>query len=124
MWTTRAAREGGILARYVPPRGAVKERTMRLKRSGIITKIIVFALIGYAVYSIFNVQAKIEEAQKERIAVQKLVNQKELSNAELEYDLENFEDPEVIIGIAREDLGLVMSGEIVFYDGAGADAGG
>ena len=97
---------------------------MRLKRSGIITKIIVFALIGYAAYSLFNVQARIEEAQKERAAVQKLVNQKELSNADLEYDLENFEDPDVIIGIAREDLGLVMSGEIVFYDGAGADAGG
>ena len=97
---------------------------MRLKRSGIITKIIIFALIGYAAYSLFNVQAKIEAAREERVAVQKLVNQKELSNAELEYDLENFEDPEVIIGIAREDLGLVMSGEVVFYDGAGTDTGG
>ena len=44
------------------------------------------------------------------------VIQLDLKVAELEYEIENYNDPDVIAGIARSNLGLVLPGEIVFYD--------
>ena len=90
---------------------------MRLRRSGILTKIIVFSLIIYAGVNLITLRGRIEDARVELDEVRRAVAEKELSNAELEYEIENHNDPNVIAGIARSSLGLVMPGEIVFYGG-------
>ena len=94
---------------------------MKLPRSGIVSKLILFALIVYAGLNLISLRGKIETAQEELDDVRRLVAAKELSNAELEYEIEHYNEPEVISDIARSDLGLVLPGEIVFYDG-GHDA--
>jgi cell division protein FtsB len=99
-----------------PQRTAAEENLMRLKRSSIITKIIVFALIAYAGVSLLSIQARIEAAREEQRQVQRLVDQKKLSNAELEYDIANYDDPEVKADIARENLGFILPGEKIFFD--------
>ena len=97
---------------------------MRLKKSTIITRIIVFALIAFAVVSILNAQSQISEATEVQRAIRRAVAEKELSNAELEYDLENIDDPDVIANIARANLGLVLPGEIILFDSSAPRAGG
>ncbi|MDR0489922.1 MAG: septum formation initiator family protein [Oscillospiraceae bacterium] len=89
---------------------------MKLPRSGLIAKIVVFALIIYAGVSLINLQGKIETAMEDRSKVRRQVAEKELSNAELEYEIEHYNEPGVISDIARTGLGLVLPGEIIFYD--------
>ena len=87
-----------------------------MKRSKLIVKIIVFALIIYAGVSLLNFRGRIDAQQKKYDDVRRLVAEKEVSNADLEYEIEHYNDPDVIARIARANLGLVLPGEIVFYD--------
>jgi len=96
---------------------SILQAQMRFPRSKLITKIIVFALIIYAGISLINYWGRIESAREERYDVRRAVAEQELINAELEYQIENYNDPDVKAGIARSNLGLVMQGEIVFYAG-------
>ena len=88
-----------------------------MKRSKLITKIIVFALIIYAGISLITLRGRIEEGQTELSETRRRVAAMEVANAELEYEIEHYDDPDVIAGIARSRLGLVLPGEIVFFDG-------
>ena len=90
---------------------------MKIPRSKIITRIIVFALIIYAGISLITLRGRIETVREERDDVRRAVADMEVANAQLEYEIENHDDPDVIADIARSDLGLVLPGEIVFYDG-------
>jgi len=99
------------------------EALMRFPRSKMVTKVIVFALIVYAGISLIAIRGRIEAARDDLGDVRRAVAELELSNAELEYEIENYNDPAVIAGIARSSLGLVLPGEIVFYDsGSGQEA--
>ena len=89
---------------------------MKFPRSKMITKIIVFALIVYAGISLITLRGRIESAKEDLDDKRRQVLEIEISNAELEYEIENYNDPDVIAGIARSNLGLVLPGEIVFYD--------
>ena len=96
---------------------------MRLPRSGIIAKIVVFALIVYAGISLITLRGRIDAARDEHTRLRRLVAEKEVRNTELEYKLEHYNEPDVISDIARTGLGLVLPGEIIFYDaGNGHDA--
>ena len=88
-----------------------------MKRSKLITKIIVFALIIYAGFSLLSYRGRIEAQRRELQDARRRAAELELTNAELEYQIEHYNDPDVIAGIARTNLGLVLPGEIVFYDG-------
>ena len=90
---------------------------MRLPRSKLSTKIIVFALIVYAGIGLLAIRGKIENAQAQLDEVRRAVAELEISNSELEYDIEHYNEPDVIADIARSNLGLVLPGEMVFYDG-------
>ena len=81
-----------------------------------ITKIIVFALIVYAGVTLISLRGRIESIREELHDMRRRVVEMEISNAELEYEIENYNDPDVVAGIARSNLGLVLPGEIVFYD--------
>ena len=90
---------------------------MRLPRSRMITKIIVFALIIYAVISLITMRGNIETARDGLGEVRRAVTELEISNAQLEYEIDNYDESDVIADIARSNLGLVLPGEIVFFDG-------
>ena len=94
---------------------------MRLPRSGLVSKLIVFALIIYAAVNLISLRGRIESAREDLNDLRRQVAAQEISNAELEYEIEHYDEPEVISDIARSDLGLVLPGEIIFYDG-GYDA--
>ena len=89
---------------------------MKLKRSKITTKIIVFALAIYAAITLISLQALSEEAKLINSNLEREVVEIEIQNANLEYAIENHDDPDVIADIARSYLGLGLPGEVVVYD--------
>jgi len=89
---------------------------LKLKRAGILTKLIIVALALYAVVTLISVRDRAQEAEATRAELateQAALTQK---NAELEYQIEHSEDDETIEEIARDKLGLVLPGEKIFYD--------
>ena len=93
---------------------------MKLPRSKMITRIIVFALIIYAGIILIDLRGRIETTREDMDDVRRTVAEQELINAELEYEIENYNEPDVIAGIARSRLGFVLPGEIVFFDSGNA----
>ena len=89
---------------------------MKLKRAGLVTKIVVFVLIAYTAVSLISLRAKIESAKSSQLTLRQQVRALEVQNAERRYNLEHAGDDETIADIARGELGLVAPGEKVFYD--------
>ncbi|MDR3277891.1 MAG: septum formation initiator family protein [Oscillospiraceae bacterium] len=89
---------------------------MRLKRAGFVTKIVVFALIAYAAVTLINLRAEIGARRAAQKEIKLEVTEKEVANAELEYKLAHRDDDATIAEIARDELGLILPGERVFYD--------
>jgi len=88
-------------------------------RSKIITLIIILALTIYAGISLYNfweqhveVLRALDEARAEVTELQQKIEN-------LEFMLENIDDPDVMRRIAEEILGLVSPDELVLSDGSG-----
>lgn len=89
---------------------------MKLKKAGIITKLVILVIIIYTVVSLVSIMGKTLDVLSERDALRKKAAELEIHNAELEYAVNNSTDDDVIADIARDELGLVGSDEKVFYD--------
>lgn len=89
---------------------------MKLKRAGIITKLVIFALIVYASVTLINLRTQIDTVRLEQETLKQSVTEKETTNAELRYEIEHSDDEDTLADIARDDLNLVAPGEKVFYD--------
>ena len=89
---------------------------MRFRRAGIFTKIVILALVVYALISITRTKELIRQATDEMEILQAKVESAMQVNAELEYDLQHAADDKTIEDIARSKLGLVMPREKIFYD--------
>lgn len=89
---------------------------LKLKKASIFTKLLILALVLYAIVSIITINKRVGEAEMEREELTRQVEEMTQANAELEYQLEHSEDEETIEEIARSKLGLVLPGEKVFYD--------
>ena len=89
---------------------------MKFKKAGIITKIVIAALLVYAVVSLVTVRSKTAALNAQTQQLQQQVTDMTQSNAEREYKIEHSEDADTIEEIARDKLGLVKPGEKIFYD--------
>lgn len=90
--------------------------TLKFKKAGIFTKIVIIALAVYAVASLVTVRARIAEAEQLKEELSGQVAAMAQSNEELSYQIEHGADDETIAEIARDKLGLVLPGEKIFYD--------
>lgn len=89
---------------------------MKFRKVGIITKIVIAALIVYAAVSLVVVKTKTAALSAQTEQLQKQVSEMTQSNAELEYKIDHSGDADTIEEIARDKLGLVKPGEKIFYD--------
>ena len=89
---------------------------MKLKRSGLATKIVILALIIYAGASLFSSVQQIRTELQKNAEQQERVDDMYQENSELQYDIDHSTDPEIIEGVVRNNIGLVKPGEIIFYD--------
>lgn len=89
---------------------------MKTKKAGLLTKIVVLALLIYMSITLLDLRSQIRTAEAERDARQQAVNEQLQTNAALSGMLEQSDDPSALEDIARDRLGLVKPGEKVFYD--------
>lgn len=92
---------------------------MKLRKANALTLLVIVALLLYAGISLFRMQQKLTEAERTQAELETQVSDLEKSNAALEYAVENADDPDVIAGVARDKLGLVMPDDKLFIDPAG-----
>ena len=83
----------------------------KTKKAGLLTKLVILALLIYLATSLLDLQGRIRETQAERDALSRQVAEQTQVNADLAEDVANPDDPDRIADIARDKLGLVVPGE-------------
>lgn len=91
-------------------------RSRNNRKIHIIAGIVAIALILYATVMLISVKTRTQRAEEQKAALEQKVEEIQEENRQLEYQLKHSEDDETIKEIAREKLGLVEPGEIIFYD--------
>ena len=89
---------------------------MKFRRAGLLTKIVILAIIIYAGISLVSLKVQVSDARETRDELQESVDGVLQTNTELQYEIDHSTDPETIEDIARSKLGLVKPGEKIFYD--------
>ena len=86
------------------------------KTTGLITGIILLALLFGVGLQLYRMQDQLQAARDEEAALIQQVTDLKDKNQELSDAIENSDDPELIEEIARTELGMVTKDEKVFYD--------
>ncbi len=89
---------------------------MRLRKSSLITKLIILTVMIYAIVTIVAQQPKIEALNAEAEDYRQQIAAIERENLELEEKIQTQGTDESVIAIARERLNMVFNGEIQFID--------
>ena len=89
---------------------------MRLCKSSLITKLVILAVMIYAIVTIVSLQPKINALQEEKAALENEVAEIQQDNLELEEDIAALGTDESTREIARERLNMVADGEIIYID--------
>ncbi len=92
---------------------------MRAKRThtGILTKLVLVALLVYAVATLVTLRNKISDVERQNEALEQSVVDKTAENDDIQYAVEHSDDEEVIRDIATDKLGLEEPGTEVFQPG-------
>lgn len=89
---------------------------MKLKKTPLPAKLLILAVCIFALISLVGLQGQIREKQAQVERLQEELMYEEQENKELQEDMAALGSNESIIKIARERLGMVADGEVVFYD--------
>ena len=89
---------------------------MRLCKSSLITKLVILAVMVYAIVTIVTLQPKISALKEDRTALDADVAALQQANLELQEDIDALGTDEAVIEIARERLNLVSDGEVIYID--------
>ena len=89
---------------------------MKAKRSLIFTKLILLILIVYALGSLVSVRSRISQAQARTSLLEEEIAATDQANSRLAESIDEVGSSEGLEQAAREQLGFVYSGEIVFHD--------
>ena len=88
----------------------------KTKRDSLLTKAVILAVLVVVSISLLDLRARLSSAEQTRDALQQQVDEQAQYNAELQDDIDNSDDPDVILEVAKERLGLVGKDEVIFYD--------
>ena len=91
------------------------EKKKRKRASGLLTGVILLLLIFGVGVQLYRMQARLDSARAEEEALAARIAEMEEDNQEMEEDIANADDPELIEQIAREELGMTVKDEKVFY---------
>lgn len=84
------------------------------RASGFLTGILLLVVLLGVGIQLYRMQEQLKTARAEEEALAQEIAQVEKENQQLQEDLDNADNPELIEEIAREDLGMVVQGEMVF----------
>lgn len=88
----------------------------KTKRASLLTKTVILAILIVVSISLLDLRARLSSAEQARDALQSQVDQQTQYNAELQDDIDNRDNPDVVLEVAKERLGLVNKDEVIFYD--------
>lgn len=89
---------------------------MKLKKAGLITKIVILAIVAYMALSLVGMRGQVASARAERDRMEEQVKNLTAANAAVAYEIAHNDENETLESIARDRLGLVLPGETVYYD--------
>lgn len=89
---------------------------MRLKRSSLLTKLLILVLVVYATVTLVSLQSQVTKKNAEAEALQSSIEAARQENLRLQQAIDDLDTDEGVEAVARKKLGLVSKGEIVFYD--------
>lgn len=93
-----------------------REGSVKTTKASLITKIVIFTLIVYLAITLLNLRSRIQSATTQYNELQSQVVTQTARNAVVEEHIRNSDDEDTVLEIAKEKLGLVEEGEVVFYD--------
>ena len=88
---------------------------MKTQKASILTKLVVLALLIGVATALLNLRGQIQQAQADLAEAQRQVTVQRQTNADLADAVENSGDSSRQADIARDKLGLVEPGEVIFY---------
>lgn len=89
---------------------------MEFKRSGFLSKLVVLILLAFAAVTLLNISSRIQNAQQELDRYQAAIDHQRETNAALSENIANSSNPDTILAVAKDKMGLLEEGEIIFYD--------
>ena len=89
---------------------------MKFVRSSLLVKLVILIVVVYAVVTLVSLRSQIADKTAEAAALTSSITAVEQKNGKLEEAIANADSDEGVTAIAREKLGMVSNGEIVFKD--------
>ena len=89
---------------------------MRFKKSSLLTKLLLLVMVVYAAITLVSLQNQVTVRETEAVRLQAEIDEARQENLRLEQAIEMLDTDEGVEAVARQKLGLVTPGEIVYYD--------
>lgn len=89
---------------------------MKSKKISLLIKLAILILVVYGTITLVTMRSEIVKKQEEAATLSAAVTQAENENNRIQENIAALETDEGIEAIARQELGLVGAGEIVFED--------
>jgi len=93
-----------------------KVHTMKFPKTDTLAKLIIPALLIYALFMIADASEKRAAGEELLRDLQQQARELRQENELLQREIDSADDDEVIAAVARKRFGLVLPDEIVFYD--------
>ena len=87
-----------------------------MRKFSLITKLILLAVMAYAIVTIVSLQPKIDAQRADNKALSDEISALEQDNAALQEDIEALGSDESVMEIARAQLNYVLDGEIIYIN--------
>ena len=91
-----------------------RKKNTKKRRSGLLGALVLLILLGVMAYKLVEVYGDLSAAKEQEARLRTQVEQKEEENNSLKDALSH--DPDYILGLARDRLGLAEDGERIFPD--------
>lgn len=89
---------------------------MRMCKSSLITKLLILAILIYAIVTIVMLQPKINALKEEKAQLSGEIDTLEQANLEIQEDISSLGSDASAIKFARERLNFVSEGETIYID--------
>ena len=89
---------------------------MKFIRSSLLMKILLLVLVVYATVTLVSLQSQVTEMDAQAEVLESSIDAAKQENLRLEQAIDALDTDEGVVDVARQKLGWVTEGEIVFYD--------
>ena len=93
-----------------------RKKNTKKRRSGLLGALVLLILLGVMAYKLVEVYGDLSAAKEQEARLHAQVEQGQEENNSLKDAVSHADDPDYILGLARDRLGLVEDGERIFPD--------